>query len=387
MNGTASVAVIGGGVIGASVAYHLAARGVRDVVVLDRAPHAGEGSTGRATGGFRVQFATAVNVGLSLLAREKLRRFADETGGDCGFVPAGYLWIARNQAELAALRSALAVQHANGVDDVVEAGPDAITLLNPALRRGEVVGGTYCPSDGFIRPLQILDGYRRAAERLGVKFVWNAEVIAMRRGAGGRIIGVRTASDELLVANVVNAAGAWATHVASLAGVDLPVTPLRRQVAVTVPTDVLPQRMPMTIYAGDGFHLRVRDGRVLLLLPTPGAADGFDTGVEPAWIGAVERIAHARVPCLAGVEIDHASCWAGLYEMSPDGHAIVGAAPSVPNLYFANGSSGHGVMHAPALGQLLAEIILDGAARSLDISALRPDRFADLGAQRACELL
>ena len=379
--------MIGGGVIGASVAYHLAARGVRDVVVLDRSHHAGEGSTGRATGGFRVQFSTAVNVRLSLLARHKLRRFADETGGDCGFVPAGYLWIARNDAELTTLRSALAVQRANGVDDVLEVGADAIARLNPALRREEIVGGTYCPSDGFVRPLKILDGYRRAAQRLGVRFVWDAEVVALRRGRGGRVTAVHTASGELSVADVVNAAGAWAAPVAALAGVHLPVTPLRRQVAVTVSTTVLPPTMPMTIFAGDGFHLRVRDGRVLLLLPTASVANAFDVSVEEAWIGAVERIAHARVPCLAGVAIDRASCWAGLYEMSPDGHAIAGAAPGVPNLYFANGSSGHGVMHAPALGQLLAEIIVDGAATSLDVSALRPDRFADLGAQRASELL
>jgi sarcosine oxidase subunit beta len=383
----ATVAVIGGGVIGASVAYHLAARGVRDVVVLDRAPRPGEGSTGRATGGFRVQFSTAVNVRLSLLAREKLRRFTDETGADCGFVPAGYLWIARNEAELAALRSALDVQRVNGIDDAVEVDADVIARLNPALRREEIAGGTYCASDGFVGPLKILDGYRRAAERLGVRFVWDADVTGLRRGRDGRIIAVRTASAELPVANVVNAAGAWAAHVASLAGVELPVTPLRRQVAVTVPTAVLPQTMPMTIYSGDGFHLRVRDGRVLLLLPTAGAADAFGVNVDPGWIDAVERIAHARVPCLTGVAIDRAACWAGLYEMSPDGHAIVGTARSVPNLYFANGASGHGVMHAPALGQLLAEIVVDGAATSLDVSALRPDRFADLGAQRACELL
>jgi sarcosine oxidase subunit beta len=387
VNGSASVAVIGGGVIGASVAYHLAARGARDVVVLDRAPRAGEGSTGRATGGFRVQFATAVNVRLSLLAREKLRRFADETGGDCGFVAAGYLWVAQNDAELAVLRGALAVQRANGVDDVIEVDADAIARLNPALRRNEIAGGTYCASDGFVRPLQILDGYRRAAERLGVRFVWDAGVTALRRGRDGRIVAVQTARGEVCTDHVVNAAGPWAARVASLAGVRLAVTPLRRQVAVTAPTDVLPQTMPMTIYAGDGFHLRVRDDRVLLLLPAAGAADAFDPGVDPAWVDAVAAVARVRVPCLASVAIDRAACWAGLYEMSPDGHAIVGAAPGVPKLYFANGSSGHGVMHAPALGQLLAEIIVDGAATSLDVSALRPDRFANLGAQRASELL
>jgi sarcosine oxidase subunit beta len=384
---TADVVVVGGGVIGASAAYHLAARGARDVVVLDAAAAPGAGSTGRATGGFRVQFATAVDVRLSLLARPKLRRFADETGGDCGFVAAGYLWLAADGAELGALRAALAVQRANGVDDAAEIDGDAVARLNPALRRDGIAGGTFCPSDGFIRPLGILDGYRRAAERFGARFTWDARVVGFERARDGRIAAVRTARDTFATGAVVNAAGAWAAGVARLAGAELPVAPLRRQVAVTVPTTALPATMPMTIFVRDGFHLRVRDGRVLLLLPSPGAADPFDDGVEPAWLDAVARIARERVPCLAGVPLDRAASWAGLYEMSPDGHAILGFAPGVPNLCFVNGASGHGVMHAPALGALAAEIVLDGAATSLDVTALRPDRFAAAAGESARELL
>jgi len=387
MRSPAEIVVVGGGVIGASVAYHLAARGARDVVVLDAAAHAGAGSTGRATGGFRAQFATVTDVALSLLARANLRRFAEETGGDCGYVAAGYLWIASDEAELAVLRAALAVQRAAGVDDAVEVDGETIARLNPALRRDGIVGGTYCPSDGFVRPLGILDGYRRAAERLGVRFAWDAEVIGFERGHDARITAVRTARDMIATGAVVNAAGAWAAGVARLAGAELRVTPLRRQVAVTVPADVLPATMPMTVFARDGFHLRVRDGRVLLLLPSPGASNPFDVGVDPAWVDAVAQIARERVPCLRDVAIDRAACWAGLYEMSPDGHAIVGRAPSVPNLYFANGASGHGVMHAPALGALLSEIVLDGAATSLDATALRPERFASAGSYGARELL
>jgi sarcosine oxidase, subunit beta len=379
--------VIGAGVIGASAAFHLTARGARDVVVLDRAARPGDGSTGRATGGFRVQFGSAVNVRLSLLAREELRRFADDTGGDCGYVPAGYLWVAESAAELEALRGALRVQLANGVSDATEIGPNEIAALNPALRREGVAGGTYCASDGFIRPLQILDGYRRAAERNGARFAWDAGVVGFRRGRDGRIAGVQTARELIETDYVVNAAGAWAASVARLAGVDLPVSPLRRQVAITLPTPALPATMPMTIYAGDGFHLRVRDQRVLLLLPSPGAADPFDAGVDPAWIDDVTRTAHARVPCLRKVAIDRPACWAGLYEMSPDGHAMLGFATGAPNFVLANGSSGHGVMHAPALGKLVAEIVLDGTAASLDVTALRPDRFARSAADAVPELL
>jgi sarcosine oxidase subunit beta len=149
-------------------------------------------------------------------------------------------------------------------------------------------------------------------------------------------------------------------------------------VAATAPCDLLPETMPMTIFAGDGFHLRVRDGRVLLLLPAPGAEGRpFDHSVDPVWVHLVTEMAHRRVPVLRNVEIEAAACWAGLYEMSPDRHAILGPAPGCPNLYLVNGSSGHGVMHAPALGQLLAEIISDGQASSLDVRPLRPTRFAE----------
>jgi sarcosine oxidase, subunit beta len=165
------------------------------------------------------------------------------------------------------------------------------------------------------------------------------------------------------------------------------VTPLRRQVAVTEPSPVLPAGMPMTIYAGDGFHLRVREGRVLLLLPSEGGADPFGVQVDPAWIAEVARVVRVRVPCVANVAIDRGACWAGLYEMSPDGDAILGRAPGVPNFICANGASGHGVMHAPALGQLVAEIVLDGAARSLEVAALAPERFARAGAHAKRELL
>jgi sarcosine oxidase subunit beta len=180
------------------------------------------------------------------------------------------------------------------------------------------------------------------------------------------------------VDSVVNAAGPWAGEIGALAGIPIPVYPLRRQVAVTEPFGELPEAMPMTIFAGDGFHLRVRDGRVLLLLPTPGVPGlPFVTKVDRDWIERVAAVARTRVPVLRSAAIDEPACYAGLYEMSPDGHALLGQAPDCPNFYLVNGSSGHGVMHAPALGQLLAEILTDGVASTLDVAALRPSRFAE----------
>jgi sarcosine oxidase subunit beta len=372
----AAVAVIGGGVMGASAAYHLAARGVRDVVILDRAEGPGAGSTGRATGGFRAQYATAVNVGLSLLSRDKLLRFEDETGVDPGYMTAGYLWLAGTERELVTLRAARAVQQGAGLHEAIEVSPDDIGRLNPAIRLDGVIGGAFCRSDGFLRPMRLLDGYLSAAARLGTRIEWRAEVTGIRRGGAGRVAAIETSLGELAVDSMIDAAGPWAAEVAAMAGLALPVTPLRRQVATTEPCDLLPADMPMTIWAGDGFHLRVRDGRVLLLWPTPGAPGRpFDATVEPAWIDAVVAMAHARVPVLRRATIDRSASWAGLYEMSPDKHAILGALPHCPNLYFINGSSGHGVMHAPALGHLLAEIVCDGRASTLDTTCLHPSRF------------
>jgi sarcosine oxidase subunit beta len=380
----ASVAIIGGGVVGASVAYHLARRGWRDVVVLDRAAGPGGGSTARATGGFRAQYATPVNVRLSLLAREKLRCFEAETGVDPGYEPRGYLWLAGSAEEMEELDRARAVQHSEGLTEAERLVPGDVARINPAVSLDGVAGAAYCPTDGFIRPLAILDGYLRAAARLGVDLRWGIEATGFRLRPDGSIGVVETTAGPLEVHAVVDAAGAWAASVAAWAGVELPVVPLRRQAATTTACDLLPSTTPMTIWAGDGFHLRVRDGKVLLLQPTPGVPDApFDTRVDPSWIDMVERTAHDRVPVLRRAVIDRPACWAGLYEISPDKHAILGPAPNCPNLFFVNGSSGHGVMHAPALGHLLAEIISDGRASTMDAWPLRFGRFAE-GALLPC---
>jgi glycine/D-amino acid oxidase-like deaminating enzyme len=370
------VVVVGGGVVGASVAWHLARSGVRDVLLLERGATPGEGSTGRATGGFRAQFGTDINVRLSLLAREKLRRFRDEPGGDAGYRPCGYLWLCRTQDELRAMRDAQQVQHAAGLAEARMVDAREIAALNPAANLQDVAGGAFCPTDGFVRPLGILDGYLDGARRLGVRIRTAAEVVGLRRGSSGLIESVRLPDEDIRCGTVVNAAGPWAHALGALAGLEVPVKPLRRQVACTVPSAALPEDMPMTIWVADGFHLRVRDGRVLLLQPTA-EAPGFSTRVDPAWVASVRELASRRVPALAGIDVDEARCWAGSYEMSPDGHALLGPAPGCENLFLVNGSSGHGVMHAPALGALAAEWIEHGEVRSLDARPLRASRFLE----------
>src|SRR5258708_3361229 len=228
-----SVVIVGAGVIGASIAYHLTSRGVKDVIVLDRGDELGAGSTPRATGGFRAQFATPADIALSLLSREKLRRFEDEIGVDSGYRPYGYLFIARGENAMAQLRDANALQHACGLPEARVIDADEVRAINPAVEDDAIAGGTFCPTDGFIRAMKILGGYAAAAQRNGARFDFGVTVRGMRM-EGDRIVAIETSRGDVFGGVFINAAGAWAATL----GVDLPVAPLRRQVAATVETNV-----------------------------------------------------------------------------------------------------------------------------------------------------
>ena len=336
----AEIVIAGAGVIGASVAYHLARRGCRDVLVIDRASDFGAGSTPKATGGFRAQFDNETEVRLSLLSREKLRAFEEEIGVDSGYRPYGYLFLACSDAELDALRAAQDVQHAAGLTEARIVSSEEARALSPAIGDATVIGGAYCPTDGFIRAMKILRGYADAAQRLGVRFEFNRELRDW---------------DDVSARVKIEARGAWS---------GAPITPVRRNAIATVPTDILPENMPMTIWAADWYHLRVRDGRVLLLWPDDPLVD------DAAWLDRVLTWTRERAPIVADLPIGEQ--WSGFYEMTPDKHALLGRVHD--NLYIAAGASGHGVMHAPALGHLLAELIVEGET-SMDVSALKPDRF------------
>ncbi len=337
----ADIVILGAGVIGASVAYHLAARGCRNVLVVDRGPDFGAGSTSKATGGFRAQFDSDINVRLSMLSRAKLQQFEDELGVDSGYRPYGYLFLARSQEELRALKAAQAVQHACGLHEARMVSADEAREISPAMGDPAVLGGAFCPTDGFIRAMNILRGYADGARRLGVRFQFDTAVEI----------------EDIDAPVVINTRGAWA---------GAPIVPLRRNAVATVPTDVFDEKLPMTIWAGDWYHVRVRDGRVLLLWPDDPPID------DEAWLAEVLRMTRERVPALRDVPIGER--WSGLYEMTPDGHPLLGRSPERENVYIAAGCNGHGVMHAPAIGQLMAELIVDGKT-SIDIGALRPERF------------
>ena len=369
----AEIVIIGGGVAGVSVAYHLTQRGCRDVLVLEREDAIGKGSTGKATGGVRAQFETEINIRLSLYSLD----FFKEWDVDCGYEPRGYLFLATDQKQLEFLQRAGETQRSLGYRDVELISSDAIAEIVPGINCDDIIGGSFGPRDGFIDPIAVLEGFLSKAVANGARLETGANVRSIVSGFGG-VRGVETSSGIFECENVVVCCGAWAREIAATAGIDLPVEPLRRQIVWAKSENELPTEMPMVIDLSDGFHFRrAKNSRneVLFAYPDRDETPTFLTDFEDEFIGKVyEKVRH-RVPFLAGATVVREKCRAGLYENTPDHHAILGGC-DVGGLYFANGFSGHGVMHSPATGRALAEIILDGKASFLDVSSLSLDRFA-----------
>jgi sarcosine oxidase subunit beta len=370
----ADVIIIGAGVIGLSIAYHLSCNGIKKIMVLESASSPGLGSTSKATGGYRAQFGSGINIQLSLLARKKLLEFKDEHGIDPGYIQAGYLFLAQNNEEMKNLTLANALQQRYGLMNAVLVSNDDIKRLNPHINIHDIIGGFFCQSDGFIDPMNILNGYLSSSQKNGVEIIYNTGVSGIKC-ADSNIEYIETSSGSYSADKYVNAAGAWAGAVADLAGESLPVKHLKRQVCRIKEKNILPADTPMTIWVNNSFHFRMRDGHLILLLPSePDNNDNYNAEVEPDWLNKVFRIAKEKIPLLNDLSIDTKGSWAGLYEMSPDEHLILGRSYNLGNFYYANGSSGHGVMHSPAIGELLANIICN-KPNGIDTEILSPERF------------
>jgi sarcosine oxidase subunit beta len=253
--------------------------------------------------------------------------------------------------------------------------------MSPVLRADDITGGVFRQRDGLIDPLAIMRAFTKGAIERGARILFETKINAIEMDARG-VAGIETSRGSLATRAVVNAAGAWARDVARLANIDIPVEPLRRQIVRAVPSGGLPADAPMVIDAATGFHFRPDPQAdspegVLLAYPDPEETVGFKTDFDPAFIAKIQAHARHRAPALAVADVDATRCRAGLYEMTPDHHAIIGEAASAPGFFLANGFSGHGVMHSPATGRIVAEQILYGRARLLDAAPLRLERFAE----------
>ncbi len=372
---TADVVIIGSGIVGSSVAYHLAQAGCTNVLVVEREAHQGKGSTGKSMGGVRAQFSTPVNIQMSRYSIDFFSRFDEVVGHPADYRAHGYLFCATSESHLAYLRANHERQVAAGVNNVEWVSPEEIQAIVPQLRTDDILGGTFCPTDGFVDPHSVMMGFMKNARERGARLWLDTQVrgIAVEND---QIAGVDTSRGRVATRVVVNAAGAWAAGVAQMAGAELPVEPLRRQLVPTEPFDQLPKRFPMVIDMSTGFHFRREGKGILLAWNDPAETPGFKTEFDSTFVEKILTRAAARVPVLAEAGVNPRRAWAGLYEMTPDHHAIIGPAPSVKGLYFVNGFSGHGVMHSPASGRIAAELILQGHSDLIDAGQLSVERFA-----------
>lgn len=369
---TADVVIVGGGVMGASTAYHLARRGCTNVVVLESSEMFGMGSTGLNAGGIRYQFATAVNIELSKRSIAMMERFADEMDQPLGIRRCGYLFLLDDEADLAQFRKNVELQNAHDVPSrIVDVGE--IARLAPEIELSGFIGGSWCPRDGLVDPHGLLQGYVSNARRLGVTLRTNAAVAAIDAESGGWRI-ASTDGSTYSTPNIVIAAGAWSASIGSMVGFDLPIQPIRRQIAVTSPIQDLRPDFPFVIDFSRALYFHREGAGVLTGMSNRDETPGFDTGVDESWRMIHLENAMERMPLLADAGI--AAEWAGLYEVTPDDQPIVGRLPGADGLFVCAGFSGHGLMHGPAAGLLMAEEILDGRATTIDIDPLRYARFA-----------
>jgi len=373
---TAEVVIIGGGIVGSSIAWHLTHAGCQSVLVIERESSQGKGSTGKSMGGVRAQFSTPVNIQMSLYSIPFYARFEEVVGHPADYRPQGYLFLATKDSHLAYLRNNFERQRKLGLTTARLLPADEIRTMLPQLRSNDILGGSFCSTDGFVDPYSVMNGFMASAVEHGATLWKKAEVAGITKDQQG-IFHVETTHGPVCARTVVNAAGAWAAQIAKFLGVDLPVEPLRRMLVPSEPFLDFPHTSPMVIDMSTGFHFRPEGRGFLLAWNDPEETPGYKTDFEPSFIEKILMHAADRVPAFENLPVNPKRAWAGLYEMTPDHHCVLGPVAAVPGFFLANGFSGHGVMHSPATGKILADLILQGKTNVVDdVSVLAFERFA-----------
>jgi sarcosine oxidase, subunit beta len=365
----AGVVVVGGGVIGTSIAFHLAEAGVANVVLIER-DELGAGSTSKAAGGVRAQFSDALNV---QLGARSLRAFADfgaRPGQQIDLRQVGYLFLLSRQQDVAAFERSIELQNRLGVPSRL-IDPGEARRLSPPIDTDGLLAAAFSPDDGLATPEAVVQGYAAGARRHGAHLQTACELLDVRL-RGDTIQAVATSRGVIETPAVVCAAGAWSRQVGAMVGVDLPVTPYRRQVLLTEPVPGLPEQLPMTIDFASSFYFHREGPRLLMGMSLEDEPPGFNLARDDAWIPRLAEVLARRAPSLADIGI--AGGWAGLYEVSPDHNALIGETPRPARLLYATGFSGHGFLQGPAVGEVVRDLFL-GRQPPVDVAPLAVDRF------------
>ena len=373
---TADVVIIGGGIVGSSIAWHLTHAGCKNVLVMERESSQGKGSTGKSMGGVRAQFSTPANIQMSLYSIPFYARFEEIVGHPADYRPQGYLFLATTDSHLAYLRDNFARQQELGLTTARLLSADEIRAMLPQLRSDDILGGSFCSTDGFVDPYSVMNGFMASAIEHGATLWKKTEVTGIETDRQGAFR-LETTRDTVSTRTVVNAAGAWAAQIAKFVGIDLPVEPLRRMLVPSEPFSDFPHTAPMVIDMSTGFHFRPEGRGFLLAWNDPEETPGYKTDFDPSFIEKILLHAADRVPAFENLPINPKRAWAGLYEMTPDHRCVLGPVDGVPGFFLANGFSGHGVMHSPATGKILADLILQGTTNVVDdVRTLGFERFA-----------
>lgn len=364
----AGVVVIGGGIMGASIAFHLAEAGVTDVVVLERNT-LGSGSSAKPLGGVRATFSDANNVSLGLRSLKAFETFADRFAVDIGLRQVGYLFLCRSEAELAAVEASVRLQNRLGGNSRMVTPAEAVEI-NPMLNPGPLLGASFSPRDGYAEPARVVEGYAGAATRLGVRCCEHTEVLELATDAAGRHQ-VRTQRGCITAGTVIITAGAWSTRLGAMLGVHLPVQAIRRQVGFTPQLERPHPEVPFTLDLSTTLYFHNYRNGLLLGISNADEDPGFCREFSYGWTRAFDAAAAVVAPSLVGQPL--VGGWAGLYENTPDHNALIGKA-AVPGVLYATGFSGHGFLQGPAVGEIVRDLYLD-VDPFLDPTPFSADRF------------
>lgn len=366
----ADVVVIGGGVMGASSAYHLLKSGVHDVLLLEKESFFGQGATGRCAGGVRYQFATEVNVRLSIASLAMINEFKSETGQDPLYRKCGYLFVITDPADVPTFQRNIQMQNGLGVGTVWLSGDNVRSKL-PTMRFEDALGGSWHERDGLADPNSIVMGYIKRIRELGGVALTDQEVLSIGVESG-RITSVTTRSGSVACGSVINAAGPWMGLIGQMVGVEIPLEPIRRQMVTTTPLPELLEDFPFVIDFSRSLYFHREGEGILTGMSNPDEQAGFDQSIDEEWELIAMDAAAERLPMLN--QAGRLAGWAGLYEVTPDAHPIFGRSP-IDGFWLVGGFSGHGFMHGPIAGKLMAEILTSGQAVSVDVSMLDLARF------------